>query len=167
MNPTTTGRKGKLLLFAVTFAGLLLIGTSGYAAQQMTFNINATGAQEVPGPGDPDGSAIGTLTLNWQSSFFYEFGVTRQLGSGYYLSAGYFFSEASTPEKYYTPLVPDTDLHVGSLGVGRHGKHFNWALAGQIIGGAYRTVEGAVDPSVNGRYRLFTPSISFSVGYHF
>jgi long-chain fatty acid transport protein len=110
---------------------------------------------------------VGALTLNWQSSFFYEFGVTRQLGLGYYVSAGYFFSEASTPEKYYTPLVPDTNLHVGSLGVGRHGKHLNWALAGQIIGGPYRTVSGAVDPSVDGQYRLFTPSISFSVGYHF
>lgn len=110
---------------------------------------------------------IGTLPLNWESSFFYEFGVTRQLGSGYYLSAGYFFSEASTPERSYTPLVPDTNLHVGSLGVGRHGKHWNWALAGQIIGGAYRTVADSIDPSVNGRYRLFTPTVSFSVGYHF
>lgn len=110
---------------------------------------------------------IGTLPLNWESSFFYEFGVTRQLGSGYYLSAGYFFSEASTPERYYTPLVPDSNLHVGSLGIGRHGKNWNWALAGQIIGGAYRTVADATDPSVNGRYRLFTPTVSFSVGYHF
>jgi long-chain fatty acid transport protein len=110
---------------------------------------------------------IGTLPLNWESSFFYEFGVTRQLGSGYYLSAGYFFSEASTPERYYTPLVPDSNLHVGSLGIGRHGKNWNWALAGQIIGGAYRSVADAIDPSVNGRYRLFTPTVSFSVGYHF
>jgi long-chain fatty acid transport protein len=110
---------------------------------------------------------IGTLPLNWESSFFYEFGVTRQLGSGYYLSAGYFFSEASTPERYYTPLVPDSNLHVGSLGIGRHGRNWNWALAGQIIGGAYRSVADAIDPSVNGRYRLFTPTVSFSVGYHF
>jgi len=110
---------------------------------------------------------IGTLTLNWQSSFFYEFGVTRQLGKGYFVSAGYFFSEASTPEKNYTPLVPDTDLHVGSLGLGRKGQHWTWALAGQIIGGAFRNVSGAADPSVNGRYRLFTPTVSFSIGYRF
>src|SRR5207248_1177696 len=77
---------------------------------------------------------VGILTLNWRSSFFYEFGVTRQLGKGYYASAGYFFSEASTRNKDYTPLVPDTDLHVGSLGIGRKAQHWNWALAGQIIG---------------------------------
>jgi len=108
-----------------------------------------------------------TLPLNWNSSFFYELGVTRQLGKGYYVSAGYFFSEASTPERNYTPLVPDTDLHVGSLGVGHKGQHWNWAVAGQLIGGEFRTVSQASDPSVNGRYRLFTPTLSFSVGYHF
>jgi long-chain fatty acid transport protein len=110
---------------------------------------------------------IATLPLNWQSSFFYEFGITRQLGQGYYVSAGYFFSEASTPEREYTPLVPDSDLHVGSLGFGHHGEHWNWALAGQIIGGDFRNVDQAQDPTVNGRYRLFTPTVSFSVTYHF
>jgi long-chain fatty acid transport protein len=110
---------------------------------------------------------IGTLPLNWESSFFYEFGVTWQLGRGYYVSAGYFFSEASTPEKYYTPLVPDINLHTGSLGVGYKGQHWTWAFACQIIGGAYRDIENAVDPTVDGRYRLWTPTLSGSVGYHF
>jgi long-chain fatty acid transport protein len=112
-------------------------------------------------------TGVATLPLNWQSSFFYEAGVTRQLGKGYYASIGYFFSQASTPDKNYTPLVPDTDLHVGSIGFGRKGQHWDWALAGQIIGGAFRTVSGAADPSVNGRYRLFTPTVSASLGYHF
>ena len=111
---------------------------------------------------------VGTLPLYWNSSFFYEVGATRQLGKGYYVSAGYFFSEASTPEAYYTPLVPDTDLHVGSLGVGYRGNRWRWAVAGQIIGGPYRDIDNqVVDPTVNGSYRLFTPTISVSVGYHF
>lgn len=111
---------------------------------------------------------VGTLPLHWTSSFFYEVGATRQLGKGYYVSAGYFFSEASTPEAYYTPLVPDTDLHVGSLGVGYRGKKWTWALAGQLIGGPYRDIDNqVVDPTVNGSYRLFTPTVSFSIGYRF
>jgi long-chain fatty acid transport protein len=110
---------------------------------------------------------VATLPLNWKSSFFYEAGVTRQLGKGFFASAGYFFSEASTPDKNYTPLVPDTDLHVGSLGFGYKGPHWNWALAGQLIGGGFRTVSGAADPTVNGKYRIFTPTISFGLGYHF
>jgi long-chain fatty acid transport protein len=110
---------------------------------------------------------IGSLPLYWQSSFFYEFGVTRQLGKGYYASIGYFFSEASTPNQYYTPLVPDTDLHVGSLGVGYKGQHWTWGLAAQLIGGPYRNVQNAADPTVNGKYRLFTPTLAVSLGYHF
>jgi long-chain fatty acid transport protein len=109
-----------------------------------------------------------SLPLYWESSWFYEFGVTRQLGKGYFLSAGYFFSQASTPEAYYTPLVPDTDLHVGSLGVGYRGRHWSWAVAGQVIGGSYRDIDNqVVDPSVDGRWKLFTPTVSASVGYHF
>jgi long-chain fatty acid transport protein len=106
-------------------------------------------------------------TLDWHASFFYEVGVTRYLPKGYFISAGYFFSEASTSDKYFTPLVPDTDLHVGSLGGGRRGKHWQWALAGQIIAGDWRKAENRDNPTVNGRYRLLTPTVSFSVGYRF
>ncbi len=110
---------------------------------------------------------VATTPLNWESSFFYEFGVTRQLGKGYYASIGYFFSQASTPSQYYTPLVPDTDLHVGTLGFGYKGQHWSWAVAGELIGGDYRNVQSTVNPSVNGKYRLFTPTLAISLGYRF
>ncbi len=108
------------------------------------------------------------VPLYWQSSWLYEFGLTRNLGKGYYVSVGYFFSQASTPEAYFTPLVPDTDLHTGSLGIGYKGEHWSWAIAGQIIGGPYRDIEGQVEnPQVDGSWRLFTPTLSASIGYHF
>lgn len=124
-------------------------------------NLAIQGTQ-VPG-------GVPSRKLDWQSSFMYEVGVTRYLPRGYYLSAGYFFSEASTSSQYFTPMVPDTDLHIGSLGGGYKGQRWSWAAALQIIGGGYRTIN--VDPSVNqadnGRYKLFTPTLSFTVGYHF
>ena len=108
-------------------------------------------------------------TLDWQASFMYEVGVTRYFDNGYYLSAGYFYSEASTSSLYFTPMVPDTDLHIGSLGGGYKGQTWSWALALQIIGGGWRnvTADPSVNQTVNGRYKLFTPTLSFSVGYHF
>lgn len=106
-------------------------------------------------------------TLDWKSSFMYEFGVTRYFSKGYYASAGYFYSEASTSGKYFTPLVPDTDLHIGSLGVGHKGEHWTWAVATQIIAGGWREAENLQYPVVNGSYRLFTPTLSFSLGYNF
>lgn len=106
-------------------------------------------------------------TLNWHSSFMYEFGVTRYFSRGYYASIGYFFSEASTSERYFTPLVPDTDLHIGSIGGGYKGARWSWAVAVQIIGGDWRDVNDAANPDVDGRYRLFTPTLSCSIGYRF
>jgi long-chain fatty acid transport protein len=108
-------------------------------------------------------------TLDWHSTFMYELGVTRYFDKGYYVSAGYFYSPASTSTQYFTPLVPDTDLHVGSVGGGYKGKHWDWAAAFQLIAGGWRsvTVDSSINPVVNGQYRLFTPTLSFSVGYHF
>ena len=106
-------------------------------------------------------------TLDWHASFMYGIGATRYLPKGYYVSAGYFFSEASTSERYFTPSVPDTNLHTGSLGGGHKGVHWDWAVAVQFIAGGWRTIENDANPTVDGRYKLFTPTLSFSVGYHF
>ena len=113
---------------------------------------------------------VSSRKLDWESSFMYEVGVTRNLVRGYYVSLGYFFSQSSTPNKYYSPLIADTDLHIGSLGGGYKGEHWSWAVAFQLIGGSWRNVivdPRYVDPAVNGKYKLFTPTLSFSMGYRF
>ena len=116
--------------------------------------------------------ADAVLPLNWHSSFLYEVGVTRYLNNGYFVSAGYFFSENSTSERNFTPIVPDTDLHVGSVGVGFRGAHWRWALSFQLITGPTRTVEGSTSTSIlgesaDGDYQWFNQALNFSVGYHF
>jgi long-chain fatty acid transport protein len=107
--------------------------------------------------------------MGWQSTFMYEVGITRYLGKGYFVSAGYFFSPSSTPDKFYTPLQPDCDLHIGSFGGGYRGQNWDWALAFQLIASGWNnvTVDPLISPTVNGRYRLMTPTLAFSVGYHF
>ncbi|HEY5914421.1 MAG TPA: outer membrane protein transport protein [Verrucomicrobiae bacterium] len=113
---------------------------------------------------------VANRELDWESSFMYEVGVTRNLWRGYYLGLGYFYSQSSTPNRLYTPLVADTDLHIGSLGAGYKGARWSWGVALQLIGGTWRNVvvdSTAVDPQVNGKYRLFTPTLSFSLGYRF
>lgn len=105
--------------------------------------------------------------LDWHSSFMYEIGVTRYFENNYYASVGFFYSEESTSSSYFTPLVPDTDLYIGSFGGGYKGEHWNLALAVQIIAGDWRDAENQNDPSVDGKYKLFTPTVSFSVGYRF
>ncbi|MGN6555801.1 MAG: OmpP1/FadL family transporter [Verrucomicrobiota bacterium] len=112
------------------------------------------------------------LKLNWHQSWFYELGVTRYFDDGWFVSAGYFFSGDTTSERNFTPAVPDTDLHVGSLGVGHKGENWRWTLAGQIIAGPPRTIANSepnpfTGETADGSYQLFVPTVSFSVGYQF
>ena len=112
------------------------------------------------------------FAFNWEPSFLYHFGVTRQLGKGYYTSCGYFFSENSTSDLSFNPVVPDQNLHVGSLGVGRDGEKWTWAVAAQFITGPARQVSTpVVNPftgqSPNGSYKFENYSLNFSVGRKF
>jgi long-chain fatty acid transport protein len=112
------------------------------------------------------------LPLNWQTSWFYHAGVTHEFPSGVFVSAGYFFSQNSTSEHNFTPTVPDTDLHVGSIGGGYRTKNWQWAVAVQLITGPRRLVDESqstslVGESANGRYKFCVPTLSFSLGYRF
>ena len=114
------------------------------------------------------------LALNWHESWQYKFGVTRQLGNGWFVSAGYFFSTDTTSTGNFTPAVPDSDLHTGSVGFGHNGEHWHWALAGQVFAGLSRNIPataGNTDPftavSAAGNYQILVPAVTFSVGYRF
>jgi long-chain fatty acid transport protein len=113
------------------------------------------------------GTAFGDVpfALNWKSSFLAHLGLSRYLQKGYWVSAGYFFSQNSTTDADFNPILPDTDLHVASLGFGRHGEHWTWALSGQIIAGPARQIRNG--NAADGSYQFFNQAVNVSVGYHF
>ena len=108
-------------------------------------------------------------TLNWQSSWYYEFGATRYFDNGWHVSAGYIFNENSVPDANYTPFVADLDRHFLSVGVGRKGKSFDFDVAYQFGYGPTRTVSGATGSSApaNGDYSFISHAIAVSLGWHF
>jgi long-chain fatty acid transport protein len=112
------------------------------------------------------------VALNYRSSWMYEFGVTRNLGRGYYLSGGYFFSESSSPDRNFTPLVPDTDLHLGSLGLSYRGERWSWAAAYHFGYNSGRTVSGSesgslVGESADGTYEVLNHAFNLSAAVRF
>jgi long-chain fatty acid transport protein len=113
----------------------------------------------------PSGST--PLLLNYRSSFMYEIGVTRQLGKGYWASLGYFYSENSSPDKNFTPIIPDTDLHLGGIGFGHKGKHWDWAAAYQFGYCPGRTVSGDTSPLADGIYKVFNNAFNLSATLKF
>lgn len=112
-----------------------------------------------------------TFVLNYKSSFYYEFGVTRYLKGGWQISGGYIFNENSVPDSTFSPLVPDQDRHFFSVGGGYRGKHFSFNAAYQFGYGPSRTVVGsapsAVGQSADGQYEYFSNAFALSAGWQF
>jgi long-chain fatty acid transport protein len=118
------------------------------------------------------GGADFTLPLKWRASWFYHFGLTRYFEKGYFASVGYYFSENTTSERHFSPYVPDTDVHVASIGAGYKGQRWHWALAAQLFMGMEREVNdhqttSLIGETANGKYNLLAPAVTFSLGRRF
>lgn len=105
------------------------------------------------------------LPFNWKNSFIYEFGMTRKLPYGLRASAGYAYSENSVPSESFNPIVPDSNRHIFSVGLGQTVQRINWDLAYQFAWGPPRTIDN--DTLVDGRYRFHSHAVTLSVGYNF
>jgi long-chain fatty acid transport protein len=121
-----------------------------------------------------------TLVFDWRSSFFYEWGVTRYFDNGWSVSAGYIYSENSVPEKTFNPIVPDSDRHIFSIGVGKKYKSLDLNLTYQFAYGPTRTIDNPLGapnavPSppgppgfnANGRYEYTSHAVLCTIGYQF
>jgi len=114
-----------------------------------------------------EGTPFGDIPfpLNWKSSWLAHSGVSYYFDNRYWVAGGYFFSENSTTDADFNPLVPDTNLHVVSLGFGRRGEKWSWALSGQLIGGPKRSINnGSI---ADGTYQFFNQAVNFSIAYRF
>jgi len=117
-----------------------------------------------------NGTPIGNLSLplNYSSSFMYEIGVTRKFGEHWFGSVGFFYSENSSPDKDFNPIIPDTDLYLGSAGFGYHGKHWDWAIAYHFGYNPGREVKNDTSyPLANGTYEVFNQAVNVAVTFKF
>lgn len=116
------------------------------------------------------------VTLEWQGSWMYSFGLTRYFANRWHLSAGYTFNENSVPDAYYSPLAADLDRHFFAVGAGFKGKRYNFDIAYQFGYGPSRTVTGSTPSSTPGRfvgqnadgtYDFLSHAVIATVGVHF
>jgi long-chain fatty acid transport protein len=108
-----------------------------------------------------------TFVLNYTSSLMYEFGVTRQLGSGYFLNLGIFYSENSSPSRNFNPIVPDANLILPGIGIGHRGVTWDWAVAYHCGIGTGRDINNDTNPTVNGTYKSFNNAFNVAATYKF
>jgi long-chain fatty acid transport protein len=108
------------------------------------------------------------LAFDWHPSWMFDFGATRYLGDGWRLSGGYMYSMNSVPDNTFNPLVPDSDRHIFSVGVGKKYNHFSWDVAYQLSWGPTRTVSSDnYFPAADGSYEFLSHAITINFGYHF
>ena len=110
-----------------------------------------------------------TLNFNWKPSWMLDFGVTRYLGDDWRISGGYMYSENSVPDGNFNPLVPDSDRHIFSLGVGKKYGKFSWDAAYQLAWGPSRSVgsDATAFGLPDGKYEFLSHALTINVGYHF
>ena len=105
------------------------------------------------------------LPFGWKSSAFYEFGVTKKFDHGLRLSAGYIYSENSSPAATFNPIVPDSNRHIFSVGLGQSLANLNWDFAYQYAHGPQRRIDNAT--AADGTYDFDSHALTLSVGYKF
>ena len=105
------------------------------------------------------------IPFNWQSSWFWEFGITKKFAHGWQASVGYIWSENSVSNDSFNPIVPDSNRHVLSAGFGQKLEHFNWNVAYQWAYGPTRTI--AQGSTADGTYRAQGNAVSLTLGYDF
>ena len=108
------------------------------------------------------------IHLNWESSWYYEFGATRYLNDQWSVSAGYIYNENSVPDAHYTPVVADLNRHFFSVGTGFKGKRLSFDVAYQFGYGPEQTVTGsapsATGQSADGTYTFLSHAVISSIG---
>lgn len=109
-----------------------------------------------------------SFAFDYHPSWMFNLGITRYFGNGWRVSGGYMFSEDSVPQNTYNPLVPDSDRHIFSIGLGKQYTHFSWDVAYQLGWGPSTGVSNdGTYPFVNGNYEFLSHAISINVGYRF
>jgi long-chain fatty acid transport protein len=152
------------------FPHVIIIGYSFRPTPGWNFEVNLdwTEGERVKSPMIEQATGDVPLALNWDSGYAIEAGATRYFANGLHVSGGYAYVETSIPDKWFTPLVPNEDLHVFSAGVGGQYKEFTWDATYQFTYGPRHGSSGSVHgPAVSGDYSLIAHEFSLSFGYSF
>jgi len=103
---------------------------------------------------------------DWRDVFAFHFGVQYQLNPTWILRGGYIFDQSPVPEHTLSPMVPDMDKHILSLGIGYKRGNFTIDMASMALLPGSRHTRRNID-GLNGKYTSTTITFLMSFGYSF
>jgi long-chain fatty acid transport protein len=102
----------------------------------------------------------------WRDVFAFHFGAQYQLTPMWILRGGYIFDQSPVPERTLSPMVPDADAHLLSLGVGYTKNKFTIDVASMVLLFEDRHTRRNID-GLDGKYTSTTVTFLMSVTYAF
>lgn len=103
--------------------------------------------------------------VNGQSSFLFEFGVTKSISCGFHFIVGYLYRHPSLPNDHFSPSIPDSNRDVASIGSSQLSDPVSRALARQDACGPTRAV--STGACANGTSAFESNAITLSLGNYF
>ena len=168
--PLFTGERAEATF---AFPEVLIVGYSYRPTPQWNFEVNLdwTNWNRLNTVTVSKASGPVSLPFNWQSGMFYEIGATRYLNENWNVSAGYLYTENSTPDAGYNPAVPDSNRNFYSLGLGYASGNLGANLAWHYADGGSRTVAGSppslIGATADGTYKNSINAFALSLEVRF
>ena len=107
-----------------------------------------------------------SVPQNWRDVFAFHLGVQYQYNQTWVFRGGYLFDQTPVPESTLSPLVPDADGHLFSLGMGYTKGKFTIDIASMVLFFEDRHTRRNVD-GLNGKYTSTTVTALMSFTYSF
>jgi long-chain fatty acid transport protein len=102
----------------------------------------------------------------WKDVFAFHFGVQYQFNPTWVVRGGYIFDQSPVPEHTLGPMVPDSDDHLFSFGIGYARNRFTIDMASMILFFEDRHTRRNID-GLNGKYTSTIVTFLMSFTYAF
>ncbi len=103
----------------------------------------------------------------WKDIWTFGLGGDWKFAKDWILRSGYQYLPSPISDQTYTPLVPDADRHMFSIGLGHTCKHHSFELAYADNIYANRTINNDQNAAYNGTWKMSVHLLSLSYKYSF
>ena len=155
----------------ITLPSILALGLAVTPFEKWTFefdfywvdwSVYKELSADFENPNTPDE----TVPRDWHDTYSFAIGAKYQLSKSIVLRGGYMFDTEAVPEKTLDPVLPDSNSHLVSFGVGYQHEGFSFDVGYRAIFFEDRSTHNNIQ-GFNGEYESFYHIIAINLQYVF